>query len=364
MTRARYQQVSLDDTPYYHCISRCVRRAYLCGEDPVSGHNFDHRKAWLVNRVKDLTSHFAIDVCAYAVMSDHYHLVLYVNREEADRWTDEEVIARWSQIFPRNTAIIETLEQNIKYVSAKKKLKDNVALWRERLTDISWFMGCLNEYIARQANIEDDCKGRFWEGRFKSQALLDERALVTCMAYVDLNPIRSGNSSSLEVSDFTSIQERLLIQAKRVKNRNPRQNRLLRRRTVKHLLLKPGSTKRRQLKPLSKMFGLTEGPPIFFQTKYFNLLEATARNLTLGKHGKTKIDSQLDVNNSLLEALDTSFATWMKSIKGFHRHYGVAVGDEIALVNFHKSRIKVGVDLKYPEKWIRGRCAARLLYGF
>jgi len=78
------------------------------------------------------------------------------------------------------------------------------------LKDLSWYMRCLNEKVARMANAEDACTGRFWEGRFKSQALLDEAAVVSCMAYVDLNPIRAGICESLETSAFTSIQERLL----------------------------------------------------------------------------------------------------------------------------------------------------------
>jgi hypothetical protein len=70
-------------------------------------------------------------------------------------------------------------------------------------------MKCLNQPIAKMANKEDNCTGHFWEARFKSQALLTEEALITCMAYVDLNPIRALMANTPETSEHTSIKERI-----------------------------------------------------------------------------------------------------------------------------------------------------------
>lgn len=209
MTTARRTQISLDCTPYYHCIARCVRQAFLCGQDRFSGRSFNHRKQWLVDRLALQASVFAIDICAYSIMSNHYHLVLAVDQRRLASWSDDTVIERWTRIFKGPLVIQRYLEGHVLSPAEMTTVHDIATVWRQRMGDISWFMRCLNEFIARCANREDGCRGRFWEGRFKSIALLDKAALLSCMAYVDLNPVRAGTANSLLDSDFTSIQARL-----------------------------------------------------------------------------------------------------------------------------------------------------------
>ncbi|MBI3187725.1 MAG: transposase, partial [Gammaproteobacteria bacterium] len=211
MPKPRYSQVSLASTPYYHCVSRCVRRAFLCGTDTLTGQSFEHRRQWIEDKILVLARIFALDVCAYAVMSNHYHVVLHVNQQAACSWSMDEIIQQWHQLFSGH-ALSQRYARGEQMTSAElATLQQITSTWRERLMDISWFMRVLNESIARQANAEDDCTGRFWEGRFKSQALLDEVALLACMTYVDLNPIRAGIAHTPEASDHTSIQRRIHV---------------------------------------------------------------------------------------------------------------------------------------------------------
>ncbi|WP_299789408.1 transposase [uncultured Shewanella sp.] len=209
MPRPRCTQVSLEDTPFYHCVSRTVRRAFLCGIDNYSGQSFEHRREWVEDRLLLLTSIFAIDIAAYAVMSNHLHVVLRIDSESAQAWTSIDVVNQWHKLF-KGTLLTQKFAKGGAIESYElETLNDTIAEYRRRLMDISWFMRALNEPIARQANKEDNCTGRFWEGRFKSQALLDEAAVLACMAYVDLNPIRAKMAATPEQSDFTSIQRRI-----------------------------------------------------------------------------------------------------------------------------------------------------------
>ena len=207
MTQSRASQISLDDTPYYHCICRCVRRAFLCGIDHYSGHDYEHRRQWVVDRLAVLAEVFAIDLCAYAVMSNHYHLVLRIDRDSALSWSDDEVVARWTRIFSGHI-LVDRWRSGAADTAEARRAQEMIDLWRQRLFDLGWFMNCLNEHLARKANEEDQCKGRFWEGRYRSQALLDEKALLSCMAYVDLNPVRAGMADRPENAEYTSLQQR------------------------------------------------------------------------------------------------------------------------------------------------------------
>ncbi|MCO7222804.1 transposase [Pleionea sp. CnH1-48] len=203
MPTARQHIVDFHNPGFYHCISRCVRRAYLCGQDPVTQQSFDHRKHWIEQRIHNLSSIFAADIYGYAVMSNHYHLVVHMDPQRPLQWSDEEVAQRWLLLYPGKEKHQELRFNMI--LADKVKLKT----YRERLGNLSWLMAAINEPLARRSNKEDFCTGRFWEGRFKSQALLDEGAILACLAYVDLNPIRAGLTEKLEDSLHTSIRYRL-----------------------------------------------------------------------------------------------------------------------------------------------------------
>jgi hypothetical protein len=208
MTLPRSLLVSADAPGYYHVFSRCVRRAWLCGVDPLTGRSFEHRRQWIEDRLLFLCSLFSVELYSYAVLSNHYHAVLRLDPTAPRHWSDETVAARWLELCPpkpgpgveqRRRALLETL------------LVDpaRVAIYRKRLGSLSWLMKHLNEHIARRANQEDGCRGRFWEGRFESQALLDERAVLAAMVYVDLNPLRAGMDTDPLNPQHTSIRRRL-----------------------------------------------------------------------------------------------------------------------------------------------------------
>lgn len=182
----------------------------MCGIDEYTGKSYEHRKAWVEERILQLSASFAINICAYAVMSNHYHLVCHIDKARALRWSREEVIERWSACHKTLPVMVERYLIGEELSEAQMMLLDEIVeKWRKRLYSLSEFMKALNGDIAKQANQEDDCTGHFWEGRFKSRALLDEKALAAAMAYVDLNPVRSGVAKTPEASQHTSVKQRI-----------------------------------------------------------------------------------------------------------------------------------------------------------
>ncbi len=286
MATARKQLVSLEDTPYYHCYVRCVRRAFICGDDKYSGNNYDHRRDWIKDKIMSQIDVFAIDCCAYAVMSNHYHVVLCIDEKKAKSWDNREVLKRWKAMY----SLSYLTEKYYNYDSLTKAELDvtyiEIEKYRDRLMSLSWFMRGINESVARAANAEDNCKGRFWESRFKSQALLDEKAVLTCMAYVDLNPIRAKMAKTPEESDYTSIQQR--IYAKKTK---------------------------------LKSFGNHDNAIGYELDDYLALVDATGRAIIAENKGYIPDDLP-----DILQRIGLNSAIWLDEIKYFDKWYYKAIG--------------------------------------
>lgn len=209
--RPRGDVINDDVVGIYHCWTRCVRRAFLCGDDPLTNCNYDHRKTWIYDRAEELSRIFGVDVCVTAVLSNHYHLVVRNRPDLADAWSDEEVARRWWQLFPerrdKDGRPAEPKPVEIRSLTADA---EHVATLRRRLRSISWFMKSLNEHIAKRANQEDSQKGHFWEERFNCRSLLDEAAVLACSVYVDLNEVRAALARTPEESYHTSAYRRIL----------------------------------------------------------------------------------------------------------------------------------------------------------
>ncbi|NWN91369.1 transposase [Marinobacter adhaerens] len=308
MPKARSELVCVSDTPFYHVVSRCVRRTFLCGKDYATGRCYEHRRGWIEERIRLLASVFAIDIAAYAVMSNHYHLVVKLCPDDAAQWCDDEVLARWCSFY-KGPSLVQRYRRGDNLCAAElRRVEDYAEAYRQRLGSLSWFMKCLNEPIARQANKEDECTGHFWESRFKSQALETEEALLSCMAYVDLNPVRAGISNAPETSDHTSIKERCrpefnLAEAIARQTEQQALNEFLV--PLKPLLSFEGTTRQ----------GSPHGIPFGFDD-YLKLLDSTGRLSRSAKRGS--IDKRA---LPILERLNLDPGRWCQRATGFEDSY-------------------------------------------
>jgi len=305
MTIARRKQLRLDITPYYHCVTRCVRRAFICGRDKVSGQDFSHRREWIERHLFVLTEVFCIDIAGYAVLSNHYHVVLHVDQEKAKRLSDLEVIQRWHKLYKGPELIRRYLGGETLAEQEIETVRTIIKQWREQLSNISRFMGHLNQTIARRANKEDRCKGRFWESRFKLQAILDLKALLRTLCYVDLNPIRARMAKTPESSLYTSIRRRI---------------------TTKVSGLMPFAEETDH-KLSESNFGFKEIP--IGMKDYLSLLDYTGRIIRAGKQGYISPEVP-----PIMERLGYSVKGWSKIQARSKSRMQRAVGSSVSIKNY------------------------------
>ncbi len=172
MTIARAQLVDVSVTRWYHCISRCVRRAFLLGEGEID------RKAWIEKRLEELARIFSISVGGFSILDNHLHVLIRLDPEAAAAWSDEEVVRRWGRLFPPRDKSHQPIPVSKDWVEWRLKDAAWVAKARDRLQSLSWFMKCLKEPLSRLVNRQEKTRGFLFEGRFKSVAVLDEESLL------------------------------------------------------------------------------------------------------------------------------------------------------------------------------------------
>lgn len=287
MTVARSQILNSEES-CYHCVSRCVRQSFLAGYDSYSGQDYSHRKDWIRDRLVELTQIFTIEVLGYAILDTHSHTLIRTRPDILDELSDEQVVERWLRLFPKKTPTGVSRECYIHTLSLNQTL-----VWklRKRLGNISWFMKSLNEFIARKANKEDECKGRFWEGRFKAQLVKGKAALLACSIYIDLNPIRAKIARTPEESTFTSAHERIMD------------------------VLSIGKIESSWLAPIQSI----ENKKGFLDLSledYLKVLDTTGREMHTGKRGL--INSELA---PILERIGLRTEAWMKASKSFGKAF-------------------------------------------
>jgi REP element-mobilizing transposase RayT len=268
------------------------------------------------NRLEFLAGIFGVDVLGFSVMSNHLHVILRSRPDVVKTWTDKEVARRWWNLFPqrrnKDGSPAEPADTDLNHLMADAKI---LAELRARLSSVSWFMRCTSEVIARMANAEDECTGRFWEGRFKATVLPDEAAIAACMVYVDLNPVRAGLAATPEKSDFTGAQERIadLKSADDVSTADAKDFRIEHGLNAGWLAPVELEPKRKQAREkCSSRRASNKGCMFMTLAEYLQLLDWTGRQLKPGKRGAIPKNAP-----PILDRLNLSGELWLHAVEHF-----------------------------------------------
>ncbi len=301
------------------------------GDDPLTGRNYDHRKDWIEDKLQQLAAQMAVEVLGYSIMSNHLHAVLRIRPDVALRWSDEEVARRWWNLCPQRKD-----KKGRPQVPTRRELDammadaTRLAIWRGRLSSISWAMRLLSEPIARRANREDDCTGRFWEGRFKCQRLLDEGSLLACCLYVDLNPIRAGLAETPETSRFTAAYLRIQAEVRpetgsdRAAHDPSRDTSSAADDWLSPIYLDERRDERQDPQPARR--ASNRGFLPLTRRDYLEILDWTGRQLRGGTPGKIP-----DHLAPILERLGLVPRSWLATVENFGRWFHRAIGAASAM---------------------------------
>ena len=338
--KARNESIDPHQVQIVHCVNRCVRRIFLCGQDRYSGNNYEHRRAWFAERMKWLCQFMALDVLTYSIMSNHFHVVLRSRCDIVDALTDREIAVRWLKLCPpRKLPDGSPAQPNEFEINSIVNDPQRLAEIKLRLSDVSWLMKFVAEHIARKINHEENASGRVWEGRFKATQLLDEAALLACSMYVDLNPIRAAIAESPETSQHTGVKDRIDDFGNLLVNETAE---------LIHQAERSGTAKNAWLSPLE----IDErndpvGPDISKSGRrasdkgflsmplglYVEILDWTGRQIHAGKRGL--IPSHL---RPIIERLGLRSESWVELVKGFGKSFKRAAGCSSSLKQEAKRR--------------------------
>lgn len=326
-----------DEIATVHVMNRVVRRSYLLGTDSHSGKNYDYRKDWLEKELERVAAYFGIDCLNFAVLSNHFHLILRSRPDVVATWDDREVARRWLLLCPKGKARRrppkEPTEPQLNSITNDSDMLKEI---RSRLSDISWWMRLVSQRIAQWANGEDEQKGKFWQGRFEAVRLLDEAAILAGAAYVDLNPIRAAIAETLELSAHTSVQRRIealrasslaLISENDGQPAGPPPDAFLAPLAIDERSDELGARPSRGGKRCSDkgFLGMS-------LAAYLELLDWTARQLAPGKRGATP-----EQMPPILERLQMEPAVWCGLVSGFGRLFSLVAG-RLETVDSYRSR--------------------------
>lgn len=326
----RNKLLSLRPVAVYHCWARCVRRAHLCGKDPVTGKDYSHRRQWILLREQQLAALCAIEIEFHAELANHLHLMLRTRPDVAKRWSRYEVARRWLTVARLAKCLCDHMrppsDADIRRLAKNKK---RIVKLRKRLSNISWFMGTLLENVARRANAEEETTGKFWDGRFRCRECVGDEAVLLCGLYIDLNPIRAGEARSPETARFSSIYQRLKSRGMRWDSRQRPDGWLGRltwdSRMQAHAPERYKSRTGYRASDMGLLSITLEG--------YTQLLRWVARIVSRSKD--TRIPRDLE---SLLDHLETEPAAWEATMEEMETGFCRAVGPPEALAELARQK--------------------------